>query len=148
MFNLVRAKAKNTGETIFGELVHKIDYNEPDKCYVHNDDISDDIIEVYRDSVCNYTGVDDMTGKLIYLNDIVEYRDEDQYFRGVVIFTYGAYGLYKDLSEIKTGFTNFDKFFDKFISFYEILRDNLNRTNGHVPITVIGNIFDDKELLN
>ena len=102
--------------------------------------------EVKPKTIRQFTGLTDKNGKIIFEGDIVRYCDEDcTEFFGKVVQECCAFGIgtYKELPlELENGCNN-----DNFVSLWEIYW-NLNCCDGELPmIEVIGNIYDNPELL-
>lgn len=131
---LYKAKRKDNGEWVQGYL-----YGIWEKRYIlwgMTNDIPN-MIEVDPSTICQCTGLKDKNGKLIWENDIVKYHFGNVYAQ----IRYGAYqncfdsqkaehiGFYVDWSENKN------------------YRKNLGYWINMVNAEVIGNIFDNKELL-
>lgn len=131
---LYKAKRKDNGEWVQGYL-----YGIWEKRYIlwgMTNDIPN-MIEVDPSTICQCTGLKDKNGKLIWENDIVKYHFGNVYSQ----IRYGAYqncfdsqkaehiGFYVDWSENKN------------------YRKDLGYWINMVNAEVIGNIFDNKELL-
>lgn len=131
---LYKAKRKDNGEWVQGYL-----YGIWEKRYIlwgMTNDIPN-MIEVDPSTICQRTGLKDKNGKLIWENDIVKYHFGNVYAQ----IRYGAYqncfdsqkvehiGFYVDWSENKN------------------YRKDLGYWINMVNAEVIGNIFDNKELL-
>lgn len=139
---LFKAKRKDNGEWIEGYLFKTEEHTYIAYARQFNDDLffatSNIFIVVDENTVCQYTGLKDMNGKKIWENDIILYHWRDE--KGVVKF--GKY-LTEDFEEIsKLGF---------YISWekkYQMLRKDICLyLDGYNEIEVIGNIFDNSELL-
>lgn len=110
-------------------------------------------VEVFPKTVGEFTGLVDKYGKKIFEGNIIRYCDEDCYyypedcteFFGKVVQECGAFGVgtQNELPlELKNWCSN-----DNFVSLWEIYW-NLNCSDDRLPmIEVIGNIYDNKELL-
>lgn len=93
--------------------------------------------EVDPETVCQYTGLTDKNGKKIFEGDIVSYEDEtpgqyeyhDSTFinRGKIVYSDGSFGVTDAIAATM---------------------DDLLMGNGVVDCEVIGNIFDNPDLLH
>lgn len=110
-------------------------------------------IEVIPETVEQFTGLTDKNGKKIFTGDIIRYCDEDCYyypedcteFFGEVVQERGAFGIGTQ-NELPLELENWCNN-DNFVSLWEIYW-NLNCCDGELPmIEVIGNIYDNPELL-
>ena len=112
---------------------------------------------VYTDTLCQYTGLKDKNETEIYEGDIVEFLDVDMV--GQVVYENGCFGIgFKDyidwnfieecIEEI-TGYNNILRacLNDNFISLWEIMWNYNDEENSIYTVKVIGNIFDNPELL-
>ena len=111
--------------------------------------------EVDRDTICQCTGLKDKNGKLIWENDIVELFGH----RGVIKYECGGFGIgYRkniDWEEIQanimrvTGCENilYACENDNYISLWEIYWNFNDEEDSVSTVEVIGNIFDNPELL-
>lgn len=120
---LFRAKRIDNGEWIVGDLSH----HKTGKVFVKP--LSGSAIstcEVDKDTICQCTGLKDKNGKMIWENDIVQYCDctVENYViaweSDKACFEYQQYGC---------SIMNFDEL-------------------SEVEVEVIGNIFDNPELIN
>lgn len=154
---LFKAKSITTGKWLEGSLMYNEDAEEgweaiiiPCDCnfYAKNDGTGDIGIEdwyrVDKDTICQYTGLTDKNGNKIWENDIL-FDDEntslvrwDESVARFVIDDYGTkgcvmeYGFDEDAGDYGVVDTNgFDDFCD----------------DTHMIFKVIGNIFDNPELL-
>lgn len=89
------------------------------------------------DTICQYTGLTDKNGNRIWENDVIQYIDEDLAVNGVVRF-----GRHEQIVMLELGFyvewvSNEAECFKTDICYWAERRD----------IDVIGNIFDNPELL-
>ena len=113
------------------------------------------VIEVDKSTICQCTGLKDKNGKLIWENDIAELFGH----RGVIKYVCGGFGIgYRkniDWEEIHanimrvTGCENllYACENDNYISLWEIYWDFNDENDSVNTVEVIGNIFDNKELL-
>jgi len=112
----------NQGNWIYGDLIHSLN----NKVYIRNKDIFD---EVLPETVGQFIGIKDVEGKEIYEEDIVQKTSIEYDYKG---------------NEHKTEWLGVVKYITpKFIykgvdSFY---------LAGTRPFKVIGNIYDNPELL-
>jgi len=132
---LFKAKRKDNGEWVEGNLITN-ERNENQKYigYIfdeRNGVIEDfDLVEVIPDTLCQYTGITDKNGKKIWENDICDRKEK---YPEIVTFNEGDWQLdysYAFGKELHHDACN--------LGFYVCERK---------CVKVIGNIFDDKELL-
>lgn len=132
---LFKAKRKDNGEWVEGGY-----FQEPytDKVYIIQWNSFgfgfNEIIEVKKGTLCQYTGLTDKDGKKIWENDIVKCKKNiDGNFVdycievGYVEMKHGAFGLHRIKND----------------AYYRPFKDWLE----DYEYEVVGNIFDDKELL-
>lgn len=112
-------------------------------------------IEVVPETVCQCTGLKDENDKLIYENDIVELLGH----RGVIKYVCGGFGIgYRkniDWEEIQSNImrvTGCENILyacenDNYISLWEIYWNFNDEDDSVDTVEVIGNVFDNKELL-
>lgn len=155
---LFRGKRVDNDEWVFGDLIAS-----KNKYYIHPqgnsfqvDGVLSRLIvlhEVKSETVGQYTGLTDKNGKKIFTGDIIRYCDEDCYyypedcteFFGEVVQERGAFGIGTQ-NELPLELENWCNN-DNFVSLWEIYW-NLNCCDGELPmIEVIGNIYDNPELL-
>lgn len=116
---------------------------------------TDGWIEVDPSTICQCTGLKDKNGNLIWENDIVELFG----YRGVIKYVCGGFGIgYQkniDWKEIQSNImrvTGCENILyacenDNYISLWEIYWDFNDEDNSVNTVEVIGNIFDNKDLL-
>lgn len=143
LFRAKRKGCKELSEWIFGYYVHTLEGDyivKPTKSTLFGERI---VIEIDPDTICQYTGLTDKNGNKIWENDLLEgfeypylYDGEHNYFAQVGwspdSFAFGTYTRkYKnsDVRGISEGNTELMEDFDS------------NKWE------IIGNIFDNKELI-
>lgn len=114
-----------------------------------------DMIEVEPSTICQCTGLKDKNGKLIWENDVVDFLGH----KGTVVFERGGFGIgYQkniDWEEIQanimrvTGCENilYACENDNYISLWEIYWNFNDEDDSVNTVEVIGNVFDNPELL-
>lgn len=152
---LSKAKRIDNGDWLVGYIV-KYGYTGKEKYYIVPSYASDlYAIEVDSSTICRCTGLKDENDKLIWENDIVELFGH----RGVIKYVCGGFGIgYQkniDWEEIQanimrvTGCENilYACENDNYISLWEIYWNFNDEDYSVNTVEVIGNIFDNKELL-
>lgn len=146
---LFKAKTCN-GEWVSGSL-----HCKENKWYISNKAGAPFAFEVRPDTICQCTGLKDKNGKPIWENDIVELLGH----RGAIKFTCGGFGIgYRkniDWEEIQanimriTGCENilYACENDNYISLWEIYWNFNDEDDSVNTVEVIGNIFDNPDLL-
>jgi uncharacterized phage protein (TIGR01671 family) len=111
--------------------------------------------EIDSNTICQCTGLKDKNGNLIWENDIVDFLGH----KGTVVFECGSFGIaYKtsiDWNGIEANIkpiTGCDNRLyacenDNYISLWEIYWNFNDEDDSVNTVEVIGNIFDNKELL-
>lgn len=147
---LFRGKRKDNNEWIWGYLYRLSERLNPFIMFVNSNAESHEVIP---ETVGQFTGLTDKNGKKIFEGDIVRYCDEDCYyypedcteFFGKVVQECGAFGVGTQ-NELPLELENWCSN-NNFVSLWEIYW-NLNCCDGELPmIEVIGNVYDNKELL-
>lgn len=141
-----RGKRKDNGKWVYGSLVidnnkyyivTQVNYPIPiDKYEVYDDDYSVMMYEVDPETVGQYTGLKDRNGTKIYEGDIVK-----QVFYRISSDEFGCKGFYEDIFKIRYQGRAFK---------YDWIRTNkieMPKDYKEDYIEVIGNIVDNKELL-
>ena len=153
--SLFRGKRVDNDKWVYGDLIHRQVWRTQLTIIRVSDDGFDhyEEFEVKPETVSQFTGLVDKCGKKIFTGDIIRYCDEDCYyypedcteFFGGVVQECGAFGIGTQ-NELPLELENWCNN-DKFVSLWEIYW-NLNCCDGELPmIEVIGNIYDNKELL-
>ena len=112
--------------------------------------------EIDPSTICQYTGLNDKNGQKIWENDVVDFLGH----KGTVKYECGSFGIaYReciDWEEIESNIcpiTGCDNALyacenDNFISLWEIYWNFNDEDNSVNTVEVIGNIFDNPELIN
>lgn len=111
-----------------------------------------EIVQVDRETVCQYAGMDDADGNMIFEGDILEIFG----MRGKVVQECGAFGVYfpdgidYDLLKSKIPYNNSACFCytDNFISIWEFWWNYEQDDNPLYCAKIIGNDFDNPEWLD
>lgn len=152
---LSKAKRIDNGDWLVGYIV-KYGYTGKEKYYIVPSYASDlYAIEIDPSTICRCTGLKDKNGKLIWENDIAELFG----YRGVIKYACGGFGIgYRkniDWEEIQSNImrvTGCENILyacenDNYISLWEIYWNFNDEDDSVDTVEVIGNIFDNKELL-
>ena len=150
---LYRGKRTGDGEWIYGDLVHSV-YKNGDTCVgQYGNEVGMHIVD--PSTICQCTGLKDKNGKLIWENDIVDFLGH----KGTIKFECGSFGIgYRkniDWEEIQanimrvTGCENilYACENDNYISLWEIYWNFNDEDDSVNTVEVIGNSFDNPELL-
>lgn len=149
---LFKAKRLDNGEWVQGYL-----FGIWEKRYILYGTTNDipNMIEVDPSTICQCTGLKDKNGKLIWENDIVDFLGH----KGTVVFECGSFGIaYKtpiDWNGIEANIkpiTGCDNRLyvcenDNYISLWEIYWNFNDEDDSVNTVEVIGNKFDNPELL-
>lgn len=129
---LFKAKRKDNGEWVFGDLVHSV-YKIGDTCVgQYGNEVG--MHEIDPSTICQRTGLKDKNGKLIWENDIVKRN----------FYLYSSEAKYEERENC--GIVKYDKEYARF-GYQCSVFAMLSESKKHDTIEVIGNIFDNKELL-
>lgn len=154
---LFKAKRVDNGEWVIGFYVR---VNESDFIYtgqlIHGGLYTvSESFKVDPSTICQCTGLKDKNGKLIWENDAVDFFGH----KGVIVCECGSFGIaYKtfiDWEEIQSNIkcvTGCENILyacenDNYISLWEIYWNFNDEDDSVNTVEVIGNIFDNKELL-
>lgn len=154
---LFRGKRKYNGEWKTGHLVKlgKESFSDPERYGIANEAIplgvpfgcsivcfNVKIDDIDPETVCQYTGLTDKHGKKIFEGDIIEYNDGIYYLTAIIKYEFGSFGM-SCFKSIPIIFSERDNF----VSFLDLIRNSENVTSKIYDIEVIGNIYDNPELL-
>lgn len=142
-------------KTCNGEWVSGFLHCKENRWYISNKAGAPFAFEVRPDTICQCTGLKDKNGKLIWENDIVDLLGH----KGTIKFECGSIGIgYRkniDWEEMQanimrvTGCENilYACENDNYISLWEIYWNFNDEDDSVNTVEVIGNIFDNKDLL-
>ena len=134
--------------------IKKIDFeNNQISFYKNNGDAYLYVCDFKNIELMQFTGLCDKNGEKIYEGDVVRFNNQT----GKVVYEYGSFGVgieegidydrLEDFTRENLDNTFEGTFNDNFLSLFEIYY-NLNNIDGYIDeIEVIGNIFDNPELL-
>lgn len=129
---LFKAKRLDNGEWVFGDLVHSV-YKIGDTCVgQYGNEVG--MHEVDQSTICQCTGLKDKNGKLIWENDIVKRN----------FCLYSSEAKYEERENC--GIVKYDKEYARF-GYQCSVFAMLSESKKHDTVEVIGNIFDNPELL-
>ena len=148
---LFKGKRKDNNEWVYGWYAPLVCNDKTVIPSIKDSNGSDWRVE--PETVSQFTGLTDKNGKKIFEGDIIKYCDEDIYyypedcteFFGEIVQECGAFGIGTQ-NELPLELENWCSN-DNFVSLWEIYW-NLNCCGGELSmIEVIGNVYDNKELL-
>lgn len=148
---LFRAKRKDNGEWIIGSLIQTpylgsirswISSEQEDKARLREISSNQAVwraLEVRTDTICQCSGLKDKNGKRIWENDIIKYHFGNVY----APIKYGEYQSCFDSTS--TGHIGF------YVDWRGTKKENMRKDLGYwinmISAEVVGNIFDNPELL-
>lgn len=156
-----RALSNNTKDWVYGSLIKGNNYD-----FIITKEDYDNVVAGFDTLVCQchpiekdsktisqFTGLYDKNGKEIYEGDVVRFNNQT----GKVVYEYGSFGVgieegidydrLEDFTRENLDNTFEGTFNDNFLPLFEIYY-NLNNIDGYIDeIEVIGNIYDNPELL-
>lgn len=146
---LCRGKRIDTGEWVFGDLVHSV-YKIGDTCVgQYGNEVG--MHEVDPSTICQCTGLKDKNGRLIWQNDILLQKTTEKHWcewQRMGLVKYGEH----DWNEGVYGYKNIGLFVEPIVKEGDetrmkpgLCQEDLVFEN--YPYEVIGNIFDNPELL-
>ena len=126
LFDTVKQQVKNLSEKEIGQIMqHFEDNSNSPEC---------DFVTIRPDKILQCTGLKDKNGKLIYEGDIVEAITHNPHEKHIGVIQFNT--CYFSLDYINLG-----KYGEAGISLAK-------NTGDFVSLEIIGNIFQDKELMN
>lgn len=128
---LFKAKRIDNGEWVEGDLIHSFDGEN--RFAISN---AAGLYEIVPYTICQYTGLTDKNGVKIWENDVVKYEDAEADFEG-----------YHDNVFVNVGKTCITPQGVFFTNRQTVDMDDLWLSECSVDAEVIGNIFDNPELL-
>ena len=128
---LFKAKRLDNGEWVEGDLIHSFDVEN--RFAISN---AAGLYEIVPYTICQYTGLTDKNGVKIWENDVVKYEDAEADFEG-----------YHDNVFVNVGKTCITPQGVFFTNRQTVDMDDLWLSECSVDAEVIGNIFDNPELL-
>lgn len=150
---LFKAKRTDNGEWVMGgTIIQFLDdgvrsfyipqFNE--KCICEHDETTDDILsfsdcrfyKVDPETICRYTGVTDKNGNMIWENDIGHYHGTHD---DICVIRYGEYDNNTRSKHIG--------FYTSWQTYDFMFRQDLGFWTDEREIEIIGNVFDNPELL-
>lgn len=157
---LFKAKRVDNGEWVQGRYIYSIDRDCSESLNEFAHRIQPLYAQAYAEpvdptTICQCTGLKDKNGKPIWENDIVDFLEH----KGTVMFNCGGFGIgYRkniDWEEIQSNImrvTGCENILyacenDNYISLWEIYWNFNDEDDSVNTVEVVGNIFDNPELL-
>ena len=109
-----KAKRKDNGEWVYGYYVSEFNKKlKINKYFILNDE-EENFIEILPATLCQCTGLQDIDGKDIFENDIVEINDKfDGIFQTNVVFKNGCFGINMSIVKQIKNPNGWDRIYDK-----------------------------------
>ena len=156
---IYKAKTKSPNNTwVRGHYIHNSRKDKIEKGLEHNIQLhtsSEIILPINIETLCHYTEITDRNDNFLCENDIVNFFG----YIGIVTYSNGCFGIaFQDIIDWDELEQNIFKetgvhnpmhacMNDNFISFWEIV-SNFDYEENNIPsICILGNIFDNPELL-
>lgn len=149
---LYRAKRTDNGEWVEG-LLWKKKYNSNKifiSCFPYKDD-NEEVFVVDKNTICQCTGLKDKNGKLIWENDILLQKTTELHWckwECIGVVKYGEH----DWNVSEYGYTSIGFYVEPIVRKGDINKiacglSQVDILDEYYPCEVIGNIFDNPELL-
>lgn len=131
MKRIIEFRGKSlSGDWVFGDLTQLNEGYGRNRTFIYLDGLEP--VEVNPDTVGQFTGLTDKNGNEIWEGDIIRFGDSIDDIVDIVEFRHGAFGYY---------------FIGSFIAFAGNLNFTFNPYNTDKDFEVIGNKFDNPDLL-
>jgi len=134
----IKFRAWDNENGCFEEATHRLMVRLDGQIY--NSEYGDTFEDRYK--IMQYTGLKDKNGKEIYAGDIISCLDDGSKF--VVIYNNKRASFV--LSEINSETGHYEKYDDKFVFLFNV--EYFHSTLNDTDVEVIGNVYENKELLN
>ena len=146
---LFKAKRIDNGEWVEGDLVHSV-YKINDVCVgKYGSEIG--MHQVDKNTICQYTGLTDKNGNKIWENDVLLQKTTEQHWCQWECMGVVKYGEH-DWDASNYGYTSIGFYVEPIVKKGDINKiacgiNQVDINDEYYPIEVIGNIFDNPELL-